>query len=1511
MGLPGSQMWTWTLCVLLSWMCGGQVLAEPKYMVAVPAVLESGVETRFCVSLLDPNETLHMTVSLVSEDVNRVLLKKTASEEFHTCSDFTVPVVEDQKVLNFEVEVRGDNFFSKEVRKVMSKVYEPMTFVQTDKPIYLPGQTVHFRVITLDPRLRPASRLYDIIEIEDTHDNRIGQWLNQTSDGKILQLSYDLNSEAQEGMYQVIVSIGNNKIYHSFKVEKYVLPKFDVTTNVTETVSIEQEDFEAKICAKYTYGQPLPGDVEIEVCRPFNRYMVTLSVITPDHPEGVPVASPPCHKEKKKTDSAGCAAFTVPMSPFTKLDPKAYLDHLSFKAHVEEEGTGVIRPEERRIQITYIIGTLSFVDTPKIYEEGETFEGKVKAVHYNNTPVPDMKLYLFTGEQWSAQRLQNLTTDSEGVAAFSLSTAEFRGDIQLHVSSDPRMGYVGYKVPYFEAGHHLVSMNQLSTPHTKIISFLEVKKHNEPLPCGQETDITIRYTVVGEEQGSAHVMYLILSRGAIVTQGFKELEVQANSVNEGEVSFKLNVNADMAPEVQVLAYAVLPSTAVIADSADFSTEKCFSHKVSLEFSPSLAVPGEETTMQVTAQPKSLCGLSAVDQSVLIKEPGKTLNAEKIYSLLPVTKASYIPYEVEDPSECLHVRPRRYVLPYPTEKDDTYTTFQNVGIKMATNLFVRMPSCLKYKGREYHYGHYVVRNRFDTPVASRMSIAVEGAFGGSAPYSDPPPIETVRTFFPETWIWDLVEVGESGRTDVALTVPDTITTWETEAFCLSPQGFGLAPRKEITVFQPFFLELTMPYSIIRGESFELKATVFNYLTSCIMVSVSPTSSSDYTLTPLSGDQYKSCLCGNQRRTVSWTMDPSALGVVNVTVSAEAIPSHISCDNEIVSVPERGRIDVVTRSLIVKAEGTEMTDTHNWLLCPKEESLTAEVNLQLPENVIDGSARASISVLGDILGRALKNVDGLLKMPYGCGEQNMALLAPNIYILEYLKNTHQLTPAIQEKASKFLRSGYQRQLNYKHGDGAYSTFGVGEGNTWLTAFVMRSFARAQAFIYIEPKIIEESKSYLMEHRHDNGCFQKIGKLFNNRMKGGVSDDVTLSAYITAALLEMKIPITDRLVNKSLSCLRESISDFSNTYTTALMAYAFTLAGDTETRDQLLKHLDKVSIRKGGLLHWSQEADDTSASLSVEISSYVLLAKLSASPTTEDLGYASNIVRWLTGQQNSYGGFSSTQDTVVALQALALYSTLVFSPGGSSTVTVQAPSTAQLTFDVNQNNKLLYQEESLPEVTGKYGLEVKGSACASLQINLHYNVPTPTNVTTLSIAVAPEALCSTMKTARPKLLLKLKSLYSGKENTTNMVIVDIKMLSGFVPDADSLKRLGSYELVDRVERKQDHVLVYLQELPKDTPISYSLQLNQELPVKNLKPAVVKIYDYYQPNDQSETQYIYPCVAGRYSVLGERFSLRHVVTGSLVCTDQNLKTDRRGSSFSSGDDQLLWSKTILHSVR
>ena len=61
------------------------------------------------------------------------------------------------------------------------------------------------------------------------------------------------------------------------------------------------------------------------------------------------------------------------------------------------------------------------------------------------------------------------------------------------------------------------------------------------------------------------------------------------------------------------------------------------------------------------------------------------------------------------------------------------------------------------------------------------------------------------------------------------------------------------------------------------TFRFKSAVSKYIVvSLEQVSVTPAHSLDYTLTPLSGDKYTSCLCGNERLTLSWNMSPTALG-----------------------------------------------------------------------------------------------------------------------------------------------------------------------------------------------------------------------------------------------------------------------------------------------------------------------------------------------------------------------------------------------------------------------------------------------------------------------------------------------------------------------------------------------------------------------------------------------------------------------------------------------------------
>ncbi|KAI5630556.1 alpha-2-macroglobulin-like isoform X2, partial [Silurus asotus] len=1401
----------------------------PYFMVTFPAVIESGSNAKLCVSFLNPNETLQMNIYLIDGNKNRTLLQMTVEKDIHQCSHFEAPQVAGDSVQEIRVEVKGEDFKMTEKSKVMFKTYDTLYFIQTDRPIYNPGQTVNFRIVSMDSNFIPLKQNDIFYETkQDNYQNRIGQWTNVSS-GLILQLSHELNAEAPQGHYQITADTGKKLIRHGFKVEKHVLPKFEVIVNAPEEHSVGNEELKLEVCGKYTYGQPVPGQAVVQVCRNFRHYY--------DAPK-----ISPCLSETVEMGQNGCAFLTINVSNFINtVFENEFLDNLDVTITLTEEGTDLSLVKSDKIGLSFQIGKVEILEAPNNFEQGKVIEGRIKVTTFSGTPIPNKQVYLSERNMWSRTLLLNLTTDSNGLANFSVASPEHpTREITLMVCVSSTETYHEYKRPFFAKAEKSIHLLEPATPYSPVYSELTIKSSEEPFKCGAEIPITINYYIVGEtaESFSMDLIYTVLSRGTIVHLGHEKVEVHDSTENrKGEFSFKLSVAAEFSPAVQVVVYSVLPSENVIAANKNFDIEKCFKHKVSLQFSPTKAVPGEKNTLELTAHPGSLCGLSAVDQSVFILESGDRLNIDKIFKMLPVTSTTDYPYEVVDDQECLHVRPRRDIL-----TDDVYNAFKGVGLKMATNLPVRQPNCLIYKGMQFHRGIYVQYRSNAYPVAM--------ALGRYSP--DNGHIETVRKFFPETWIWQLYEVGDSGSVELPVTVPDTITTWETETFCVSSIGLGLAPPVTLTVFQPFFLELSLPYSIIRGEVFELKATVFNYLSKCIMVKVTPAPSSDYTLKPSSDGENLSCLCANGRKTFIWTLTPTVLGVLNVTVSAEADQSQTVCDNEIVSVPERGRKDTVTRSLIVQPEGTEKTKSLSWLLCPQGSSVSEELELTLPEDVIEGSARASVSVLGDILGRALKNLDGLLRMPYGCGEQNIALLAPNIYILQYLENTEQLTTAIRERATGYLKSGYQRQLNYKHLSGAYSTFGTGEANTWLTAFVMRTFGKAQRYVYIDPEIINSAKTWLIGMQRPDGCFRRQGRLFNNRMKGGVNDDVTITAYITASLLELGNTLDNAVVSKGLRCLNSSLGNLTNTYTTALLAYTFSLAGESEVREQLLKDLDSAAIIGAGRLHWSQSALDDSDSLSVEISSYVLLAVLTTGElTAADLGYANKIVSWLVKQQNPYGGFSSTQDTVVALQALALYSTKVFSSDGSSTVTVKSADGTSHNFDVNQNNKLLFQERSLLHIPGKYTIDVKGSTCVSVQTTLFYNIPIPSESSTLSITATTVGNCT--KSFGHILEINFSVKYNGTLNSTNMIIVDIKLLSGFTADPGELK---NQYLVERIDSKDDHLLMYIKKLENNFPINFILHIKQLLPVNNLKPAVIKIYDYYQTSDQSETEYTSPCV-------------------------------------------------------
>ncbi|NP_036620.2 alpha-2-macroglobulin precursor [Rattus norvegicus] len=1434
---------------------------KPIYMVMVPSLLHAGTPEKACFLFSHLNETVAVRVSLESVRGNQSLFTDLVVDKdlFH-CTSFTVPQSSSDEVMFFTVQVKGATHEFRRRSTVLVKKKESLVFAQTDKPIYKPGQTVRFRVVSLDESFHPLNELIPLLYIQDPKNNRIAQWQNFNLEGGLKQLSFPLSSEPTQGSYKVVIRTESGRtVEHPFSVEEFVLPKFEVRVTVPETITILEEEMNVSVCGIYTYGKPVPGRVTVNICRKYSN---------PSNCFGEESVAF-CEKLSQQLDGRGCFSQLVKTKSF-QLKRQEYEMQLDVHAKIQEEGTGVEETGKGLTKITRTITKLSFVNVDSHFRQGIPFVGQVLLVDGRGTPIPYETIFIGADE---ANLYINTTTDKHGLARFSINTDDIMG-----TSLTVRAKYKDSNACY---GFRWLTEENVEAWHTAYAvfspsrSFLHLESLPDKLRCDQTLEVQAHYILNGEAMQELKELvfyYLMMAKGGIVRAGTHVLPLKQGQMR-GHFSILISMETDLAPVARLVLYAILPNGEVVGDTAKYEIENCLANKVDLVFRPNSGLPATRALLSVMASPQSLCGLRAVDQSVLLMKPETELSASLIYDLLPVKDLTGFPQGAdqreEDTNGCVkqndtYINGILYSPVQNTNEEDMYGFLKDMGLKVFTNSNIRKPKVCERlrdnKGIPAAY-HLVSQSHMDAFLESSES-----------------PTETRRSYFPETWIWDLVVVDSAGVAEVEVTVPDTITEWKAGAFCLSNDtGLGLSPVVQFQAFQPFFVELTMPYSVIRGEAFTLKATVLNYLPTCIRVAVQLEASPDFLAAPEEKEQRSHCICMNQRHTASWAVIPKSLGNVNFTVSAEALNSKELCGNEVPVVPEQGKKDTIIKSLLVEPEGLENEVTFNSLLCPMGAEVSELIALKLPSDVVEESARASVTVLGDILGSAMQNTQDLLKMPYGCGEQNMVLFAPNIYVLDYLNETQQLTQEIKTKAIAYLNTGYQRQLNYKHRDGSYSTFGDKPGrnhaNTWLTAFVLKSFAQARKYIFIDEVHITQALLWLSQQQKDNGCFRSSGSLLNNAMKGGVEDEVTLSAYITIALLEMSLPVTHPVVRNALFCLDTAWKSArggaggSHVYTKALLAYAFALAGNQDTKKEILKSLDEEAVKEEDSVHWTRPQKPSvsvalwyqpqAPSAEVEMTAYVLLAYLTTepAPTQEDLTAAMLIVKWLTKQQNSHGGFSSTQDTVVALHALSKYGSATFTRAKKAAqVTIHSSGTFSTKFQVNNNNQLLLQRVTLPTVPGDYTVKVTGEGCVYLQTSLKYSVlPREEEFPFTVVVQTLPGTCEDPK-AHTSFQISLNISYTGSRSESNMAIADVKMVSGFIPLKPTVKMLERSVHVSRTEVSNNHVLIYLDKVSNQT-VNLSFTVQQDIPIRDLKPAVVKVYDYYEKDEFAVAKYSAPC--------------------------------------------------------
>uniref|UniRef100_A0A6G1SQR0 TEP1-F n=1 Tax=Aceria tosichella TaxID=561515 RepID=A0A6G1SQR0_9ACAR len=1529
-------------------------------------------------------------------------------------------------VLSANVEAIDKSWSFKEEKPLVYQAKSFSVFIQTDKAIYKPGQLVQFRALFLTPTLTPfALKNQEInVTIEDPGQNIIKQWQYLSNYRGLLSLDMPLSDDPMLGDYTIKLAAKGQEFKKSFTVAEYVLPTFDVSIQLPSYATYNESDIVATVRASYTYGKPVNGHVTLTV-----QPLVRFSYI-----DTRPLEQAQYKARLSKKD--GSADFQVDLvKDLLKRESSSdiFEREIEFFALVEEDLTGRKYNKTQRMKI--------YPDKIKIERldksTGSLKPGLPRLIRYkvayqDDIPVensgPEVELkYNVLGRPIKELKLRPIN----GLIEHQLVVPAQLNDSQLDTffRSPNRVNIVAI---YRNQHHYLDSLavHQTDSHQYMQIYLPQLQRtrggRNSPtttsslssIGVGDELKVKLRST-----EPMQQVTCQGFSRGDIVWALSKRAAApdNNNNANQTEIEFDIRVEPRMVPQMRILCFYVRAANKeLIADSVDVDvvTNGPARNLVKLTTSREEAKPGQEVEVGVFTKPNSLVGILGLDQSVLLLKSGNDLSSK----------------EVADDQKS-----------YGSSSSSSSEASLNTASLLESADVVVMTNSLVYDGAGYRIGRlYANPLAFQTVMFKQHMVAESNKIALDSLILDhqiqPPEFHLkerkgaadqirIRTLFPETWLWQNGTADSSGQLKFSSRVPDTITSWQLSAFSMH-EAHGLALSSGITsvrVFRPFFIKLNLPYSIIRGEIVNIQAVIFNYSNRPMAARVTlDNKRNEFELVEATNSlvgeddnkkpqREKRSNDNDSNRdsesrlvqvpaqdgvSVSFLIRPLKLGHIDIRVLAQG--DHVG--------------DGVVKKLLVKAEGQTQHFNKAMLVQlagPQQSSWRQNVSIAVPANAVPGSQRVQVSAIGDILGAGLSNIDDLLRLPYGCGEQNMINLVPNIVILNYLKNTGRLRDFQRDRATRNIQVGYQRQLNYKRSDGSFSAFGESDanGSVWLTAYVLKTFQQASAITTVDKKVMEQAANFLTSHSRDDGSIEEVGMLHHKELASkslgasGGGDSTTpnkassiyLTAYTLIALMQRlnddvgsKSKVeennnTRQVLERGLDHLEQQLTSQLSTYELSIIAYTLELAAgrrqESAARAYEMLWARAIERPDDNQVHWSNrlepaasagaaEQGDTGSSssssssetsssasggpedrgsaplrdssggghsnsprsakqiappsppplkefavrsdqsahlfvpdgLDVEMTSWALLSAVRRG----ELARALPIVRWLVAKQNSLGGFASTQDTVLAIEALANYAEasaraannsaqsieveFVYPRAGSSSEGTSSAFSSQFrkhNLDqmlISRTNALVQQQTRLPDNITWVQIQASGVGSAVVQVSWQYNLlvsaekpafylnPTldrssTANYLQLSICTYYKGTADQDGGSGNQAGGETGVVEGGGEagrgdagqlasaSSSNMAVVEVELPSGYVADSEALPSLKRQAQIKRIETAdgETRVLVYLDRVTRDE-LCFTVPAHRSSKVANNKPVPVTIYDYYKRNQAARIFYSAP---------------------------------------------------------
>ncbi|XP_063436378.1 CD109 antigen-like [Mytilus trossulus] len=846
--------------------------AKSSYLILAPKQVQPGIDFDISVTILNASSDVTVKAKLVTT-INSSFISQTSGtfkRESTNQLSLHVPDFLEEACKLIITGIGGLSFKEETYMSYRARIVS--LFIQTDKGIYKAGQTINFRVFALYTDLKVYYGPFTIF-MHDPKGNLIKQWRNVSHDSGVYTGSMVMTDNPVLGDWTIKTTSHGVSSNRTVMVDRYVLPKFEVTVHLPSFILTNASQVQGIVEAKYSYGKPVSGYVEIEANLRYSysswNYQGSKAII---------------RLHNITIGSDGKARFVIPMATIRTSFGISTGQYLVVKANVTETLTDITFSVSEEVPFSDQAIKILFLPTTKTtFKPGLPYKIDAQLTEIDGSPITSYAQGILQIKVFSKETIPSTTPQyyyGPSIHSYTLS------DIHLNVSTagiiselidiPDNATKIQITISFDNIAKYMEVQKYLSASN----SFIQLNVQSKQIMTGDKVEFSIQST-----RPLSSVVVQLLVHGNILYSNI------INGTQQKTINFSITISKNMGPECTVIAYFVRQDGEIVIDHALIHVGSIFGNQVSIRFNKSEAKPGDNVTISIAADPSSYIYMLVADESSSYLREGNDITEEQVINNLQLSDRRFdnINYA------CVFLGSSFNIMTDDVDFDNSHMQCHNCEDKISNCALYdytvctdpqytawtveycqrtcfkcqiireiqsfqdnycrdRNPKCIEYeKSVCTAYRSWALDNcvRFCGNCMSAQPGTGTSAFigsgtgtltglgtgsgtttGGSITGNTNPffkPVKRTRKRFPETWMWSSHLTGIDGHLNITSVLPDTITSWVASAFVVNKlTGFSLSTSAaKIVGFKDFFISLNLPYSVIRGEEVALQVNLFNY------------------------------------------------------------------------------------------------------------------------------------------------------------------------------------------------------------------------------------------------------------------------------------------------------------------------------------------------------------------------------------------------------------------------------------------------------------------------------------------------------------------------------------------------------------------------------------------------------------------------------------------------------------------------------------------------------------